>query len=661
MTTARALRSDVVWQEGVEGDPEQPRLPNLGDAYDVWESLYLIALSSGFTTAPAAVTLSTGSASLANGLSVLSAESDTADTLDFVDLASVADGRVVMLAAAAGHEITVKHLADGISDAGEIHLMGEADLVLDTAEEFVWLQRRGGAFWQLSPMSLGRVARLYQDLDMAGFAAFGGAYKIEEHSLASRAVTVADRGKEIVNLVSCDNILPLAQPAGDAQWKKGDRVLFRQEAASCTFRTSAGGVPRNLDNHDRGRGIGAKIEAELIRTTPSFFWAIAGQTAAQPTIATVSRVYRYQLSTSTILTDAGSTAWKNALALVHTPGSSERWLYLAHCGFKAGANQAVALAEMRFQRAAAGTGPQFGCGRYTQESETTVMAIGVEYGASPGPQTLNIDLKSGSASYTAQCGQPRIFGLRLETDEYLELAAGSANNMTNTSYVDLVTMTHTLPADDYYILVWATTNTANNLGLTMCLDIDGGTILQEKNMARHTGLNGYYFVLQPWTFTAASHTIKLKGKSAGSFNSSGLDMGICLLRKGRFQAAASANDGTTTTTTSPTPSDKVTLSQALLGGWDYLAIGDIDTALSNDAAAAGAVAQLTMNGTIIGRPGRQVGRLPDTYIPVSQAFMGLVQQQQPTDVFAIQYASQNGADTVTGKEASILLLALAVP
>lgn len=654
MTTSRALPAGIVWQE-------EPRLPILGDAYAVWQAGYEILQSMGLLAAPGAVTLSTGSADLVNGLSVLSAESGDTDTLEFIDLASVADGRVVMLAAAAGHTITVAHLAPGISNAGEIHLMAGADLVLDTAEEFVWLQRRGTAFRQISPVTLGRVARLYQDLDMSGFAAFGGAYKIEEHSLSSRPVTVADRGKQIVNLVSCDNVLPLAQPASGAQWKKGDRVLFRQEAASCVFKTSAGGVPRNLDNHDRGRGIGAKIEAELIRVTPGFLWAIGGQTMAAPGGGTISRVYQHLLSTSTILTDAGSTAWKNALALVHTPGSSEKWLYLAHCGFKASGNQAQALAEMRFQRAAAGTGPQFGCGRYTQESETTVMAVGVEYGASPGSQTINLDLKSGSASYTAQCGQPRIFGLRLETDEYLELAAGAANNMTNTSYVDLVTMTHTLPADDYYILAWATTDTVNNLGLTMCLDIDGGTIRQEKNMARHTGLKGYYFVLQPWTFTAASHTIKLKGKSAGSFNSSGLDMGICLLRKSRFQQAVSVNDGTTTTTTSATPSDKVTLSQALLGGWDYLALGDIDTALSNDAAAAGAVAQMVMNGAAVGRPGRQVGRLADSYIPVSQAFMGLVQQQQPTDVFAVQYASQNGADTVTGKEASILLLALAAP
>lgn len=651
MATLRRLPTGVVWQE-------DPRLPDLGDAYNVWRALYERGLGEG--AAPSDCVISGGVAALVTVLAALTPEAGDDGEIQRIDLESVEDGETVKLSAAPGKTITFR-AATAVTNDGEVNLFDGIDLVVDSPDEFVWLQRRGNAFWQIAPLARARMAKLYQDLDMGGFRAFGSGYKILSHAQASFPVDVGHRGKLLVNTVSCTYSLPLAQPVSGAQWQVGDVVYFRQEASSCLFRTSSGGTPRNLDNHDRGRGVGAKIEAELVRVTPSFLWSISGQTQAAAGGGSISRVYAYIESLLTIVTDAASTAWKNALALVHTPGSSEKWLYIAHAGCKSSGNSAASSAEFRFQRAAVATGPQFGTGRYAQDTESTLMMHAVAYGASPGSQTLNLDLKSGSASYSASMVAPKIFGIRLETDEYLQTAAGSANNLTNATYADLVTLTQTLPADDYYILAWATFDSVNQAGLVLTLDIDGGTLRQEKAMQRNMSLGGYYAVIQPWTFTAASHTIKLKGKSGGAWNSTVTDMGIVLLRKGRFQVAASANDATTTTTAAAAMQDKVTLSQALAGGWDHLVLGDADTTLDNDAAPAGVSAQLVMNATRIGQIARQNPRVPGNYVPVSAGFMGVVRQQQPTDAFAVQFASVNGADTATAKDASIIVLALAAP
>jgi hypothetical protein len=658
--SARAtLPAGVLWAE-------EPRTPSLGVAYSVWEALYGVQIAE--QAAPDEITLVEGVASLATSAQarLLPQIADTPDELDRIDLSTVGQGRVVRLSCgtftdeSGSAAITIRHRAGGIINSGEFVLADEADIVLQDPAEWLMVQRIGSQFWQIRPIGSGRISRLSQNLDMQGYAAFGGSYFVDSHASSARTITTDDRGKELVNTVSCVYTLPMAQPASSAlQWAVGDFVLFRQEGPACSFRTSLGSTPRNLDNHDRGRGVGSKMECELIRVSPTFLWALVGQTqSAGSGPAPVERVYAHVASASTITTDAASTAWKNAQALVHTPGSNERWLYLAHCGFKSSNSQSNTGAELRFQRAEITGGPQLGCPRYTAHQDAPLLMTAAAYGVSPGSQTLNIDVKVGNGTYAASVFSPAIIGIRLASDEFLSQAAGSANNVTNTTYVDLITMTETFAADDYYFFVWGDYGSVNTLGVTVAVEVDG-VLRHEKAIGRNTGLNGYFGFVIPATFTSGSKTIKLKVKGNGAYNSTIQNMGICALRKANFNDVAAANSPTGVTTTATAYQDFTTVSKSLTSGWDYLVLADLDTKLDVEGSSPSVKAQMVRNGTRVGSESRTVPRAANEYAPVTFGAMAVLVKSLEEDTFALQYASGRTTDTADVKEGTVLVLALA--
>jgi hypothetical protein len=658
MSTAAVVPADVVWAE-------EPRSPSLGVAYQVWEALYRMLLADQ---------LPPEEIRIAEGVAVLSAASqarlipqvdDEPDELTSIDLSSVGLGRIIRLScldtgdSGAPPAITVRHKAAGIINSGELVLADGADIVLTSPAEWLWLQRLDSQFVQILPIGAGRLGRLSQNLDMQGYAAFGGAYFLDSHADSARTITTAHRGKQQVNTISCVYTLPMAQPTDGTAWKPGDFVLFRQEAAACSFVTSLGSTPRNLDNHDRGRGVGAKMECELIRVSPTFLWQLAGQTqAAGGSPVPTERTFLTAVSTSTISTDAASTAWKNALSLAHTPGASERWLYLAHGGFKSSSSQSNTGGELRFRRLEAAAGPQLGAPRYSTHQSGMLMMTAAEYGGSPGAQSIDLDIKVGNGTYSASLVLPQIVGIRLEADEFLEQAAGADNNLTSTTYVDLLTLTETFAADDYYVFAWGDYASVDVGGVTMAVDVDG-VLRHEKALGRNTVLNGYYGVLHPVTFTAGSKTIKLKGKSNGSWNSTVKNMGICVLRKSNFEDTASINNNDPATTSATAYQDFVTTSKTLLDGWDYLVLADLDTKLDIEGSTPLVKAQMVRNGSRLGQESRGVPRTGGQYVPCSAGFMATVTKALEEDAFALQYASGRSTETAEGKEGTLLLLALA--
>lgn len=651
---ATPIRTDVTFDPSA---PEADR-PSLGDSFEVWQSHMDALASDRHHAAPADVALVGGSISPNQAAVRVLPDPDTDETeLLQIDLDAVADGRQVFLACGIGlTPIKVRHLPSGLSDVGEIELADATDLTLTSPDDFLALQRVGNRFRQSRTISTAALRRLSQDVDMAGFAAYGGKYFVEEHTSGARTISTADRGKLLVNKASCTYTLPIAQPPSGAQWQVGDKIDFRQEAASCIFVRSGGGAPRNIDSHDRGRGVGAKMELELVQISPSFVWNLVGMTTAPGGGGGTVRTYAKASSPNTVSTDPGSTTWKDILTLTHTPGNSERWLYLGHMGVKGAANLATMTSYARIARG--GTGPEFGGPRYSTGQEAPLLVLGASYGASPGSQDVTLGVKSGNATYATSGVGPALVGIRLETGEFLQLAAGSANNITGTTYADLVTMTQSFAADDYYIFFGCAWDTSAQIGCTLAIDVDG-SLKHEKSMSFHTSENGFFGGVVPVTLTAASHTIKLKAKCNHAGNGTITQMVVCALKKSLFQDVASANDGTATTTSSTSYVDKATLSRALLASWDYLVVGDIDLMVDNQAAAVGALGQLTRNSARVGQAARSVPRDPSTWCPVSAGFMAVVQKQQPTDAFAVQYGSQVASDTVSGKEASILVLSLA--
>lgn len=652
---ATPLRPDVAFNRNA---PEAER-PLLGDTFDAWQSFQDALIADRHHAAPVDVALDGGSIRPDQAAVRVLPDPDTDGTdLLQIDLASVADGRMVFLACGTDlTPITVRHLPAGLSGVGEIELADATDLTLTSPDDFLALQRVGNRFRQSRTISTAALRRLIQDVDMSGFRAYGGGYYVDEHTDSARTIGVGHRGTLQVNKTSCTYTLPVAQPPSGPQWKVGDKIDFRQEAASCIFVRSGGGAPRNLDNHDRGRGIGAKMEIELTQISPSFIWSLVGMTTAPGGGGgAVTRTYAKASSPNTISTDPGSTSWKDILTLTHTPGASEKWLYLGHMGIKGGANLATMTSYARIARG--GTGPEFGGPRYSSGQEAPLLVMGASYGGSPGSQDITLGVKSGNASYATSGIGPALVGIKLETGEFMQLAAGSANNITGTSYTDLVTMTQTFAADDYYLFVGCAWDTGTQIGCTLTIDVDG-SLKHEKSMSFHTNEPGYYGAVVPVTLTAASHTIKLKAKCNHAGNGTITQMVVCALKKGFFQDAASANDGTTTTTSSTSYVDKATLSRSLLTAWDYLVVGDIDLMVDNQAAPVGALGQLTRNGARVGQAARSVPRDPSTWCPVSAGAMAVLQKQAATDAFAVQYGSQVAGDTVSGKEASLVVLSLA--
>lgn len=632
--------------------------PNLGPAYEAWEAMLAVLTTLGLLQAPDVIALDGGQLALTGNAMVqlLPPDVDSSGELEQIGLGSVADGRLIMLGVSdAARPITVKHLKSGITDDGELVLSGAADLVLANTGEFLWLQRRGAQFYQVAPLGSARITQLYQDLNLAGFGAYGHRYLEVLLPNSTATITTAHIGRQCVNAVSCVVTLPNAQPALPAkQWAVGDVIWFRQIGASLSFVKAGGGTVQHALNHDRGYGPGAKMEVQLIGLAP-FTWLLNGFTTAPSVGGTINRTALWSSSLSTIVTDAASTAWKNAQSLAHTPGSSETWIYFANFAFKSNGNQAVALGQARLQRS--GTGPAIGSSRYSTNQEAPCLIHAVAYGASPGAQQIDLDVMSGNAANASSIIAPAIIGLKLESGEFAQLAAGSASNVNSTSYLDLVTMTQTLAAEDYYAIAFGQLESANTGGLTVCLDIDGSA-KQEKVMSRNTGMAGYYCVIQPFTASAGSHTLKLRGKSNGAWNSTVSQMGIVLLKKSAFQEAFSANDATDTSTAATGYQDKVTGSFALTPGWYYLAIGDQDLKISDESASAAAKGQLTMNGNRIGAEAQSMVRDAATWTPIGQMAAAIVQKVLASDAFAVQYCSKRSNETVNSKDASIVILAL---
>jgi hypothetical protein len=148
--------------------------------------------------------------------------------------------------------------------------------------------------------------------------------------------------------------------------------------------------------------------------------------------------------TTTSSTTVGGT---NKLRLTHTPGDNERWWYWWDAQLDQDHTTLDVLARLRNSTAGVDWG---NINLEPHDTTDRIRAFGIKehtYGASPGPQNIDIDfwVESGVAS-VGGAGEAHIFGLKANTGD--KSAATDADN-TNTSatWETAAMLTETLSGD----------------------------------------------------------------------------------------------------------------------------------------------------------------------------------------------------------------------
>ena len=637
----------------------QPERPQMIDALRGWDDT-LAMLQGGVPYAePVTNVIAGGVLQLTGPVVLVDTEGAAAsDDLERVDLTTVAPGRLVYLApASASRAVVLKHQASGGTGNGEFVLPGGQDLTLTDPTLWAPCRRVGdqlvfGGLMGDRPEP-GKLAPLTADVDMQGKSAINTKPKRVTIAGTSYTLQLGDRGKNLVftSMSGC----AITAPNSGAGWADGDEIFWEQQGGPLTFAVVGGGKPAHPLDHDRG--LGAPSRGVLwLKSASSMAWCLQGATTALEPGSAIERTWLRQEVATSVQTDAASTAWKNACQLVHTPGDNERWLYIANGRWQSNGGQSNNGAQCRLQLA--GAGPLIGPPRYATQYDTVPFCIAKAYGTSPGAQTINLDLMSASASYVSQLGQPEIQALRLETDEFMDVVA-TINATTNT-YVDVVTSTHTLAADDYVALAFAEFKANDVNGTIMELQIDGAT-RHFKDMQRNAAFPGYYLAVLPFTATAASHTLVLKGRSRTAGVSTTFNhAGIVLLKKSRFQEMFWVYDGTETGDINAIIfADRVTLTPTLQGGWNYLVLANAAGWQSVESSAGGCKIKLSQNDVTVGQEVRQHTRVGSYHTPVSfLASKVITKVATGAEAFALEYASTRTDDNIRVKATGIVVLAL---
>lgn len=633
--------------------------PQLGQAKQGWDAMKAMLLGGAPYAEPLVQEVESGTLALYGPNVRVDTEAGTpTDDLERIDLTSIAQGREFRLSiATATRSIRIRHKINGGTGAGEFVLPGDTDVTLTDVAIWATFRRVGDQIVMEKPLGAdgtpGALPPLTQDVDMRGYSPIGGKPKRVPISATTYTVGLGDRGKNLyfTNASGCAVTLP----ASAAVWADGDEIFWEQQGGPLTFAVAGGGKPAHALEHDRGLGAPSRGVVWLKSTSP-WAWCLQGQTTALEAGAVIERTWLRQEVATSVLTDAGSTAWKNACQLLHTPGDNERWLYIANGRWQSGGGQAVNGAQCRLQLG--GAGPQIGPARYSTQYDSIPFVIGKAYGAGPAAQTINLDIQSANATYTAQAAQPEIQALRLEADEWMDLVT-TVTAPTNTN-IDVVTSTHTLEADDYVALAFTEWRSSDVQGSLIELQIDGVT-RHAKDMQRNAAYTGYYLAVIPFTATAASHSLVLKGRSRTSGQNTVFNhAGIALLKKSRFEEMFWVyNDIESNDTTATAFADRVTLAPTLQAGWHYWVLANAATYVGGEGSATGALVRLTNNDTVQGPDARQHSRIINYHAPVDFLASKIVQKTATgAESLAIEYASQRVDDIIRVKSTAIVVLAL---
>ena len=392
--------------------------------------------------------------------------------------------------------------------------------------------------------------------------------------------------------------------------------------------------------------------------SPTVEWELFGGLSATASDAE-QRDYVKAVSASTVETDPGSTARKVAQVLAHTPGDNESYAYIAQGWLEGDSSNSNNSGDCALQingvDHARMTRP-----RYQIHQDPISFIWGVDYGASPGEQTFELEIDSSDAAYQTRLKQPGLIGIKLTTNESLATSTSLVTNST-TSFADVLShTTGVLPAGDYIIMAGCQWETSTLDSAEFVVEVDGSEVAGSKReMARNGPTQGYYAYAYKVTLTNAAHTIKLRHRKTGSADVESRYACIIVLDAAAFKdvhyAEAQAETGLSNSTGW---TNRVSLAASLRASWEHLLIVTGGVYLSTGGGTDAADLRATRNGSLLLEEVNAGTRTNGNYSPNGIIMPFLVTQQSPTDSFNIE--TKSAVDTLDHKAKGLSVTALAL-
>jgi hypothetical protein len=666
-----------------------PALVDEGQEFGaVYDALGALAQSPD-VAAEEARTLVSGVLSLNESRNVL-VETESGGSLDqltHIDLDTLPANLVVRLGVATlGHDFDIVHLASAGGGDGEfsLHAVDEAGgtLRFDSLEKTMDVERRGDTIYELRRNGFGGAGvggTLSADLD-------GDDHTVRRVRWNERNVTPVSGGY-VVTLDDSGDWLnmraeatvtlpnPNALDGSGRSWLAGHTVALQQWGSLLQAITHTGASPNHPLNHDRAMGTRAVIQVKVCEENDgTLAWRLMGETKIPPGGTTPDpdpppadskiRTFIDSSVLANVSTSSASTAWTDCGSYSHTPGASEKWVYLFNFGFYGSGSNSQNGANARVVNAAAASTALCSVGRprYSTHTDRLSFIWGATYGGSPVAQTFRLEAANGATGYTVTTDKPRLFGIKLETDEDYAVQSGVVSDSGQT-YDTVVTMTKTLPAGNYYIIAGFGVETSTSHHFSAKLTVAGVDVGETVGVKNHPS-KGYWQIAHKAAALSGSVTItsRIKSDTAGG-SATATDGIIILLKAANFQVVDSASDLTETTTTSTTAATKISETTTLQSSWRSLVIASQQVYLDAEGSSTHADTYFQRNGTDIVPVAKQSSRLfsgeAAGYCATSYMGLSVMSQQLTNDVFNLKIASANGTDTVKAKHATLLFLALA--
>jgi hypothetical protein len=599
------------------------------------------------------------------------------DFLDFIDPTALDDGLWLYLQCfTAARAVGVRHRAASGGGNGEIILIdGSADLdtvVFTRSTQGMWLQRVGGQWCErdrsgFTPAGvIGNPATA--PIDLAGNTVRGARPAFVAVGTPTYTPPSSVRGTKVNFAVSCTVALPDPNATG-SPWLEEDFWVWDQFGATLNFTLATGGTPTHPANHDRGAGNGARGSCRLRRNpnTLRLEWALDGATGGIVASTGTRRTWSGNASAGADATiPDGQLTNVNLYSMTHSPGSNERWAYIVSYGvFGTSTGSQTNPAEVQCLRS--GTTDTLlqsaTRGRYSTGRNQVLMGWGNAYGATPGSVTHRIDGKNAVAGHVTTVSAPWIIGLRLEQDEYYVNQGADVTDSTGAAFVDVCSLTQTLPSDDYVVLYFSEFEASGLTAATYRLMV-GATayntiaVSPEILSGRAARANGLYLPA-----LSGAQTIKLQVQRVGTTGSvTARHSTILLLKKARFQQLNQAADLTETTTSSSTPTAKTTGNFALASGWRTLVLGLCQGQPFVDTSTALADVDFRRNGvSLLPAKARLSARVQQVYAGTAAGYMGVLGPALATDAFDVAVDAGDNLTAMKFMGAQIFALALDTP
>lgn len=609
------------------------------------------------------VTISGGTASPTRAMIRADTEGLTGtDTLTNISTVGFSSGRVIRVGCvSAARVVTVAHLAGG---SGQIDLASGAALALTGIRQWVELKLRADGVWEeigrhgIRPLgTVGVIAD--QDQDFNGFAA----KRVKPPYVIIAGTTFTpDRelhlGFKVIftNAAGCTVTLP------GEDWEPEDRFEWEQRGSSLVFVGASGVSVVNPLNHDRGYGNGACGVCWVRSMTSPIEWGMQGltkQLAANPLARTVVQV----ATTTTLTTDAASTAWKDGQILAHTPGDNEKWLYLFSSVLKSSQTNTANPSTFRVLLNGTTAVAAFGRDRSAINQVSTVSAYVASYGTSPGAQSFKHQVAAGAVTsgYTASLLRQSMIGIKLEANEDGIFSAAEVSTTSDSTWTDVATLSLMAAAGDYVIGGSGDFDASSGNGqIKIRLVIDGTEVTPPRARSRNSTLTGAWCQFVPATLAAGSRVIKVQIQAGTGATVRMRNCAIYALRRAAFVASSVADsEAEEAAYLSATLKNKVTLSATMTAGYSHLVLAGCAALVDSNGSGAAAQVQLQRNGSALSELLRASVVAGDTYCPFSPSVAMIAAPALTTDAFALQWAANDTTNGAKVADAAIVVLALA--